>query len=154
LPAETYPITTVSFTSDAQHSVGQGKSLTFTLENATFQTAVYNNGGRLWVELREKNASPISFWTFHVMTPNFAATSIAPGTYNTSHDPQAPAMVFGFGGEGRGCSSTGKLVVHEFELAPDRQTLRRFRASFSDYHCYGASPSMQGEIAILADPWR
>ena len=154
-PAETFTTTTVSFTSDAEHYVGQGKSLTFTLENATFSSAVFNNGGRLWVELRQKNAAPINFWSFNVMTPNFAATSITPGTYNTSHDPLAPALVFSFNGEARGCgSSTGRLVIHEFEVTSDRQALKRFRASFEDYHCSGRSPAMRGEIAILADPWR
>jgi hypothetical protein len=104
------------------------------------------------MQIRQMDAA--TAWGFHVMTPDFGAAPMTPGVYNTSGDPLLPALVFNFFGDARGCSGTARLVIHAIELTPDRETLKHFRASFQDYHCNGASPSMLGEIAILADPWR
>jgi hypothetical protein len=153
-PAETYSTTTVSFSSDQGHYVGAGKSLTLTPQDATFDVQMSPNRGQLFVELRVKNSTPLSFWLFRVMTPNFGATRIVPGTYETARDPLLPAWFFEFGGDGRGCNrATARLVIHSFELEPGTLALRNFRASFENHHCEGASPSMRGEIAIL-DPWK
>ena len=152
-PAETYSTTTVSFSSDQGHSVGQGKSITLTPQDATFDVQLSPNGGHLFVEMRVKNSTPLSFWLFHIMTPNSAATKIASGTYDTGGDPLSPAVFFLVGGDGHACTSTARLVIHSFEVAPGTSTLRNFRASFDNLHCNGSSPSMRGEIAIL-DPWK
>lgn len=152
-PAETFSSTTVSITSDTDHYVGRGRSLTFTMDNAMFDAVVYNNGGWVQGQIRQKD-SPTTVWGFMVMTPNAGATPIAPGTYNTARDSSSPAVFFDFHGDAHGCNrSTARLVVHEIELTPDRKALKNFRASFDDHHCEGRSPAMQGEIAIL-DPWR
>ena len=154
LPAETYSTTTVSFSSDPGHYVGAGKSLTLTPQDSTFDVQMSPNAGHLFVEVRVKNTTPLSFWLFHVMTPNGGATTITPGTYDTARDPLSPAWYFEFNGEARGCNrATARLVIHTFELVPGTSTLRNFRASFDNHHCEAASPSMRGEIAIL-NPWK
>jgi len=152
-PALTFATTTVSFSSDPDHYVGRGKSLTLTPQEATFDVQMSPNQGQLWVEARVKNSTPLSFWMFKVMTPNFGATRIVPGTFETGRDPLSPAWFFDFGGDARGCTATAHLVIHSFELVPGTSTLRSFRASFEKHHCDGRSPSMRGEIAIL-DPWK
>ena len=133
--------------------MGQGRSITLTPQEANFDVLMSPNQGELWVELRVKNSTPLSFWTFKVMTPNFGATRITPGTYDTAGDPLLPAWFFSFGGDARGCAATARLVIHAFELAPGTSTLQNFRASFENHHCNGRSPAMRGEIAIVA-PWR
>ena len=153
-PAETYSTTTVSFNSDEAHRVGQGRSITLTPQNATFDVQMSPNRGQLFVEIRVKDTTPLSFWLFRVMTPGAGATTITPGTYETARDPLSPAWFFEVAGEARGCNrATAHLVIHAFELVPGTSTLRNFRASFENHHCEGASPSMRGEIAIL-DPWK
>lgn len=124
--------------------------MTWTTQNAAFTSMVLYGGGRLYVEIRQKDA-PVG-WGFNVMTPNFGATPIAAGTYNTARDPLSPAMFFEFFGDGRGCgAATARLVIHLIERTPDGLGLESFRASFENHHCEGASPVMQGEIAILPD---
>ena len=152
-PAQTYATTTVAFASDPAHSVGQGRVLNFTPENATFDVQMSPNRGQLFVEMRVKNSTPLSFWLFRVMTPGAGTTPITPGTYDTARDPLSPAWFFEVGGDARNCTATAKLVIHSFELTPGTSSLRSFRASFSNHHCNGSSPSMSGEIAIL-DPWK
>lgn len=152
-PAENYSTTTVAFSSDPDHYVGRGKSITLTPQDATFDVQLSPNQGQLFVEIRVKNTTPLSFWLFRVMTPNGGATRITPGTYETARDPSSPAWFFEVGGEARGCNrATARLVIHAFDLVPGTSTLSTFRASFENHHCEGASPSMRGEIAIL-DPW-
>jgi hypothetical protein len=153
-PAQSYTSTTFSLSSDQGHYVGQGKSLTLTAQDVTVDAQMSANQGFLYIELRVKNSTPLSFWQFHIMSPGGGATRITPGTYETSRDPLLPALVFSVGGDARGCNrSTARLVIHEFEVVPGTLTLRSFRASFEDHHCEGASPSMRGEIAVL-EPWK
>jgi hypothetical protein len=151
-PALTYSTTTVEFSSDPQHAVGRGRSMSFVPSNTTFDVQTYANGGQLYVEMRSTN--PPSNWGFRVMTPNFGATPITAGTYNVARDPLSPAWFFEFFGDGNNCGTlTARLVIHAIEFAPGTSTLKAFRASFDDFHCYGSSPSMRGEIAVL-DPWK
>jgi hypothetical protein len=148
-PAATYTTTTLSFTSDERHYVGEGRSLTLTKQNARFFAQIANQGGWLYVEIRE-NPGPVA-WGFHIASPGPGGSLIVPGVYNASRDPLSGAWYFTFFGNGNGCNQeTNRLVVHEFEFDRVSNTLRNFRASFEG-HCEGASPAIRGEIAILAD---
>jgi hypothetical protein len=132
--------------------VGTGRSETFTLENATFEPIVASNGAELLVMIRLRGS--LTQWGFRVITPN-RANAISPGDYNTTRDLLQSGLYFDFYGDARGCNrATARLVIHAIEFTPDRRGLHHFRASFRDHHCESASPRMQGEIAILADPWR
>jgi hypothetical protein len=105
--------TTISFSSDPEHYVGRGKSITLPPEDATFDVQLSPNQGHLFVEVRVKNTTPLSFWLFHVMSPNGGATPLTPGTYETARDPLSPAWYFEFDGDGRGCNrATTHLVIH------------------------------------------
>lgn len=151
-PAQGATSTTVSYSSDAGHYVGGGRSQEFSFDNATFEPIVASNGAELLIVIRLKGS--LTQWALRVITPNRAAP-IGVGEYNTTGDPLMPALYFDFYGDGHGCNrATARLVIHAVEFTPDRLGLKNFRASFRDHHCEGASPAMQGEIAILADPWR
>jgi hypothetical protein len=78
--------------------------------------------------------------------------SLSPGTYETFPSPTTTACMFDFSGGGRSCGSgtTGSLTIHEIAVAGD--ALQRLRASFV-LNC-GGSPTVRGDIVVLADPWR
>ena len=148
-PAATYSATTLSFTSDADDYVGQGRSQIFTLQNAVF-SATTGNGESLSVVIRPF-ASETSVWGFTVRAPS--GTKIAPGIYQTTRDGSG-GWAADFFGAGRGCGrNTGRIVVHSFDYIPVNSALRNFRASF-EQHCEGAAPALRVEVALLADPWR
>jgi hypothetical protein len=143
--------TTLSFSSDAQHYVGQGRTLTYTLDSAVFQPLVARSGGYVSVVVRS-NGDGVSVWDFIITAPT--GRPLAKGSYDTTRFETTSGFGMDFFGDGRGCNqSTGHLVIHEIAFGPGADTLQRLRASF-DHHCEGASPALHGEIAVLADPWR
>lgn len=150
-PAASYSVTTLSFTSDANDFVGQGRSEAFTLQNASFAANVHGNGGYLSIVIRPATASP-SGWHLIVDAPN--DTRIVPGTYRTARDFGSNQWTVDFGGDGRSCGAvTGTVIIHAFDFIPENQALKHFRASF-EQHCEGRPAALRGEVAILADPWR
>ena len=142
--------TSLSFTSDPQHYVGQGRSVTLTLETATFTPLVARSGGYVSVIVQSKNA-PSTQWGFIIVAPT--GSGLTPGSYTTTRFDSLSGVGMDFFGDGRGCNSaTGQLVIHEIRFGAG-DTLLRLRASF-DHHCEGASPVLHGELTVLADPWR
>jgi hypothetical protein len=151
-PAATYPVTTVSFTSDPLDRVGQGRSMTFTLENTTFEPIVSRSGSFVQVLFRGKD-SILNSWGLFVYAPG--GTRVRPGTYETIRT-FTDETVWGadFYGQARGCNrATGRITIHAVRFNSDATALEHLRASL-ETHCEGASPALRAEIAILADPWR
>lgn len=151
LTAETYPVTTLSFTSDPDDFVGRGRSETFTLQNAVFAANVGANGDFLSIVIRPSSPQAL-VWSLTIDAPN--GSRIAPGTYQSFRDYGSNRWTVDFTGDGRSCSAiTGQVVIHAFDFVPENRAIRTFRASF-EQHCSGAVPGLRGEVAILADPWR
>ena len=150
-PAQTYSVTTLSFTSDAADYIGRGRSETFTLQNASFAANVYGNGEHLAVTIRTIS-TPSTHWTLLVDAP--FNNTIVPGTYETRRAYGSGDWTVDFGGDGRGCGTIyGRVVIHAFDFIPENRALKHFRASF-EQKCEGTLASLRGEVAILADPWR
>jgi hypothetical protein len=58
-----------------------------------------------------------------------------------------------FSGSGAGCNSlTGKFVIAEIAVGSDIN-LDRLHATF-EQTCDSATAAIQGEISIVANPWR
>jgi hypothetical protein len=148
----TYQRTTVSFSGDPQHYVARGRDITLTKDNATFDIEMWNGGGDLFVSM---NTDTRTNWGFRVASPRAGTAPIVAGTYETARDPLSPAWIFDFYGDARGCNrATARLIIHAIDFDPATLKLRNFRGSFSNHHCEGSSPVMQGEIAILEDVTR
>lgn len=150
-PAQTYSVTTLSFTSDAADYVGRGRSETFTLQNASFAANVYGNGEHLAIAIRTAS-TPSTHWTLIVDAP--FDNTIVPGTYETRRAYGSGDWTVDFGGDGRGCGTIyGRVVIHAFDFIRENRALKHFRASF-EQKCEGTLAALRGEVAVLADPWR
>jgi hypothetical protein len=148
-----YQKTTVSVTGDPQHYVARGRVITLTKENATFDIQMWNGGGYLYVSMTTTDSR--TNWAFRVASPHNGTAPIVPGIYETAQDPLSAAEIFDFYGDGNGCNqATARLIIHSIDFDPVTLKLRNFRGSFSNHHCEGSSPVMQGEIAILEDVTR
>lgn len=142
--------TRLSFTSDPTSYVGQGQSGTYTLQNARFQPLMGHAGGYLSLVVTPTDPSDTSrSWSAMMMAPT--GRQLTPGTYNAG-EVSFDAYWFDFGGNGRGCGSgtTATYTIHE--IVTVGETLQRLRVSFTMY-C-GGSSKVQGDIVVLADPWR
>jgi hypothetical protein len=148
--AATFQKTTLSFTSDPQDFVGQGRSRTWDLQTSVFQPIVARSGGYLSVVVRPNGE--LLPWVLIVVS--LFGRTLAPGSYDTRDTETSGLVALTFSGDGRGCGNgTGHIVIHEVVFGPDATTLLHFRATF-EQHCQGASSALRGEIAVLADPWR
>ena len=149
--AERLRTTTISFTSDPQHYVGQGRSMTFTFADSVFAPVVGRSGGYVSIAFRPNGDIG---WTWGMILTAPTGQVLKPGTYDTTRSETSTSHGFDFFGDGRGCNqATGRLTIYDIEFGADLETLRHLRASF-EHHCEGASPALRGEVAVLADPWR
>jgi hypothetical protein len=129
--------TTITFNSDPQHYVGQGRTMSFTLDDSAFAPQVGRSGGYVSIAFRRNGDSG---WTWGMIFTAPTGQILKRGTYDTTRFETSTSHGFDFFGDGRGCgSATGRLTIHDIEFGPDLETLRHLRASF-EHHCEGASP--------------
>jgi hypothetical protein len=149
------PTTMFAYTSDPQDFLGQGRSLSVTLQNATFRATVARAGGALQVFVQRTDvpsSEPTLFTSLVIVAPTDRALS--PGSYDIVDLGTATAAGLSIGANGHGCNHvTGHMTVHAVAFSADLGTLKELRMSF-EHHCEGNLPGMRGELALLADPWR
>ena len=145
LPATpTSPTTFVTMTGDAGSYVLPGRTLSYTVSNATVQASL-------------TNTVRITLWDVPVGAPSIAFGAPGPsppgvGAYTgtvSSSATSAPLL------DVSSCSGTGSFNVLEasYGSGDTANIVFRFRATF-EYRCSGATGSLRGEVFIVADPWR
>jgi hypothetical protein len=119
--------------------VGQGRLARFTPANATIEAGSDRNQ----INIRVSAAG--GEWSAEMAAPS--GTPLRPGVYAfgpPSRFGPTDEAVMSFGGEGRGCQTTGgQFEVHEVNISPAGRVFR-FRATF-DYRC---ASNQAGETSV------
>jgi hypothetical protein len=136
-----------SFVSDPGDYIGQGQTVLFTPDTASFSASISQDNNRIF-----GNVFPFAggFWFFRLEAP--IGQSLDPGVYEQATRFQTdttPGLdIFG---DGRGCNMvTGRFEVLEAVYGPGGY-VERFHATF-EQHCEGAAPALFGEIRIVNPP--
>lgn len=147
LPVWTVLPTFFSFISDAADPIGRGGVKRLTPQSARF--TAWCNASQVTVSLD----SSTDFWTATFAAP--AGTRLAPGTYENAPSasiapsfPNTSGPEMSISGNGVGCSSVGRFVVHEADIATNGR-VNRFWASF-EQRCNGRTDALQGDVRVVA----
>src|SRR5262245_60949227 len=93
--AERFQTTTIGFTSDAQHYVGQGRSMTFTFTDSAFVPLVARSGGYVSIAFRRNGDTG---WTWGLILTAPTGQVLKPGTYDTTRGETPTSHGFDFFG--------------------------------------------------------
>lgn len=152
MPATT---TYLSYISDVGDYIGQGV------------TAHYGYADGAWTAQADGDSSGVNHILVQFHSPGFVAWwflelqaqgsgKLRVGSYeDTRRSPfQGPLHPgLDFAATGRGCNaSVGRFVIKELVLGPGRR-LDRLQVTFTQ-HCEYAVPALNGELAIVANPWQ
>lgn len=149
LPSASSPTSMFSVQGDKLAWILNGDSRSFTLANARFGAFV-DGSHRINIQV---DGGLAELWSMGIVGPGGQLPQ--PGTYSTESLPSSSAVAgLNAAGESRGCTSVGTLTILEAVYYGDE--VLRFHATFTQT-CLPAptgSPSIRGEIYIVADPWR
>ena len=160
-PPSPPPTTFLTIQSDPDDFVGQGGSATYTLPGSAFVQYVAPGQPRVHLVVTSPaGMTPPADASWQLDFTGPSGTLLVPGIYDPApNTPGQPAGSAGFsiagrftGGNGRGCTSSGKFTVLE-AVYDSAGVILRFHATF-EQHCLSGVPALRGEIYIVADPWR
>ena len=136
-----------SFTSDAGDYIGQGQTVLFTPDTASFNVSVSPDRNRI-----SGSVFPFAggFWFFRIEAP--VGQALDTGVYEQAARFQTAATpALEIFGDGRGCNLvTGRFEVLEAVYGPNGY-IERFHATF-EQHCEGLAPALFGEIRVVNPP--
>jgi hypothetical protein len=136
-----------SFTSEPGDYIGQGQSVFFTPNTASFNASTSQNNNQI-----SGSVFPFAggFWQFRFEAP--IGQVLEPGVYEQATRFQTGTTPgLDISGDGRGCNMlTGRFEVLEAVYGP-LGYVERFHATF-EQHCEGAAPALFGEVQIVNPP--
>lgn len=140
--------TRLTISSDPSTLVGAAR--TYTLGNAKFRALSMRSGSALEIDVTPIDASDKSGpWTIIMGSPS--GQGLVPGTYTTTQFDTAVGYGFDVFGSNSDCNhGSGSVTIRDVAITAD--AVKRFSASFT-MRCQGPA-TVQGDIVVMADPWR
>lgn len=144
LPVWTVLPTFFSYTSDSAR-IDPGGVARFTPQNATIEAYCYRSQILGWVV--PPPGSPFAYWSFTFGAPD--GQPLRAGTYqNASSNSRGTNLhVARIQDQTISCNPSGRFTVHEIELAPSSQEVRKFWVSF-EQNCLGTAGSLRGDLRL------
>ena len=147
--------TFLSYNSAPGDYIGAGQTQRYVLADGIWSaTADSQTGAPNHVTVRVTNFPAGWWWAVDLAAPKGQPLKV--GVYEAARRwPFQPDTQPGlnFSGTGRGCNTlTGRFEITDLLFGPSN-TVDRLRATF-EQHCEGQSPALNGEVAIVANPWR